>query len=188
MPSYRISCACGSTEGFAKIAEREANGGLVPCDACDELNETVLTMPAIKYSAFETPGPCGAGAFHSKQFDTTYSSRQAFEEQMEKEGLRIVPKDSGEGRALLDRAAEGAAASAQEQGYSDHTEFTAKRAVDKHKQQAKALEKKRDLEAKRAARGPRDPNDGPPVNVQYNREDTPRLSNKEALNDLGVEV
>jgi hypothetical protein len=188
MPSYKINCSCGAVEGFSKIAEREANEGRVPCDDCGELNDTVLTMPAIKYSAFETPGPGGAGSYYNKQLDTTYRSRAHFEEQMEKEGMRIVSKDEAQGRALLDRAAEGAAESAQEQGYSDHAEFQAKRKIDKHKQQARAAEKKREVAEARARRGPTDPNDGPPVTVQYNREDTPRLSNREALTELGVQT
>jgi hypothetical protein len=128
LPTYAIDCPCGAQETFV----RRMVGGPVPCNKCGAVCPKVPTVPNLRYSVFETPGPSGSGSYEHGQQEGVFPSRQAFDKHLEATGKRVVSKDSEEGRKLRDRFEANAARTAARFGYDDADEFRAKARTTEH--------------------------------------------------------
>jgi len=181
VPIYEIDCpGCDRDEHWAR---RVIDGPDIPCE-CGATARKLISAPNLAYSSFETPGPSSSGSYYSKQLNQTFPSFREFERACAKDGKAVVSKDSSVGRAVVDRAAKSAASVAQDFGYSDSTEFQARRKEAGHGTQSdeENLQKKADAEAK----GPQEPNAAPVVQQTYNDPTAPQMTNDEALSMFGV--
>lgn len=131
MPTWNIRCSCGGrSSAFVTLRTRRQNDGLVPCEACGELNETAPT--ACNFNGF------GKEVTPTGQELTTKELDKMAKEQ----GVSINTPGSAERKALKEWAREQADKSAQKQGFTD---VEHKRATWKDKK-AKVLEQRREAQ------------------------------------------
>lgn len=111
MALYDVECPeCGPVEVFTF---KMVDGPLVDCNDCGAPSKKVfLKFPQIDTDSFETPGIGGAGPMYCKQLDREFPSRAAYKAHLKANGLREISKSSKEGKAMVYRTKETAAAKA----------------------------------------------------------------------------